>query len=356
MGFEARRGIPLRADLSSRPRAAVYLERAVLATAAKAVFPTQFHSAESFAREKWGDGVTEIVLRSAVLPAATSTPAWAGTLARDAVADFISSLAPMSAAAKLFNAAPRVSLVGLNTLKFPARSGAINPTYLPWVVEGDPAPVLKFSLSNAATLGPTKKLMAIAVTTRECAESGSADVVITTLLKENCSLALDATVFSNAAATAAKPAGILNGVSALSAAPNGDDAALTTDLTALAGAIAGSGSGLAFVCNPAQAAAIKIRRGTTFPDIPVWSSIGVPAGTVIALNPDAFVSAFGPEPEVQSSIESVLHIEDASPQPPVAAPETSLFQTECLAVKLRLYAAWAWRMSGAVAWIQNTTW
>jgi hypothetical protein len=304
-----------------------------------------------------------MVLRAASAPAVTTTPSWAGVFAHDVVGDFFASLAPMSAAASLINAAPRVSLTGINTLKFPARSGPIDPAYLPWVAEGGAAPVLRFTFADAATLGPACKMLAFVVMTREMTESSSAETVLTTLLRENVSLALDTSLFSTAAATAARPAGILAGLTPIGAAPNGDDQAMSTDLTALAAAVGSVASGLAYVMNPKQAYAIKIRRGTTWPDdIPVWPTVGVPADTVVALDPAAFVSAFGSDPEITSSFEATLHMEDAAPQPLVASPGTvaspqrGLFQTETLATRLRLPASWTMRQAGAVAYITGATW
>jgi hypothetical protein len=350
-----RTGIPLRPDTHSP---SVYLERACFAVAHKAVVGNNMPgSAEHFARQRWGDGVTDLILRGTALPASRSDPEWAAALARDAVSDFIASLAPISAAARLFEAAPRVSLVGINAMKFPARQGAIDPNAVLWVGEMGAGPVLQFNLASIE-IGPARKLMAFAVVTREAATAGSAEIVITTLLRENAALSLDASLFSNTAATTVRPAGILNGVPPLTAAAAGSEA-MDSDLAALAGAIANVTTGLAYVAHPKQANAIKIRRGSKWSaNVPVWPSIGVPTGTVIACDPAAFVSAFGSEPEIEASADAVLHMEAATPAENVAgaSPVQNLFQTDCVATKLRLRCAWAWRMTGAVAWLQNANW
>jgi hypothetical protein len=307
--------------------------------------------------------VRNMIFRAASTPAMTSSTSWAGEFAHDAVGTFIVSLAPLSAAANLFSVAPRVSLAGINTMKFPARSGAIDPAYVQWIAENSPAPVLKFSLTTGPVLGPTKKLLAYAVVTRELAEYANAEAVIATLLGENAALSLDASLFSNAAATTARPAGILNGVTALTPATGGGELAMNTDLSALAAAISSVTTGLAYVCHPAQANAIKVTKGATWlTNIPVWPTIAIPKGTVIALDPAAFVSAFGSDPEITTSTETSLHMEDTTPLELVASPGTvaspmkTMFQTECIATRLRIDAAWAWRIAGAVAWVQNTTW
>src|SRR5262245_41275531 len=62
------RGIPLRPDLPPRPRPATHIERACYAAALSAVDPYQHGSPEHIAKARWGDGVTELVLRAASAP------------------------------------------------------------------------------------------------------------------------------------------------------------------------------------------------------------------------------------------------------------------------------------------------
>jgi hypothetical protein len=337
-------GIPLRPDVDALRQAnVVNLMRHCFRAANRAINPAE--------------------TRAATGPATTTGSGWAAPLAPTVVSDFMASLVPLSAGARLLEAAPRVSLDGVGALLFPRRSGAISATAVPWVVEGDPAPVLQFVL-EAATLGPAGKLIAIVVMTRELMEHSAANVVMRRLLAENVSAALDASLFSNVAATTARPAGILNGVAALTAATAGAGA-MSTDLNALAKAIAPVTTGLVFVAHPAQAAAINLNRGVTFPNIEVWPTLGVAAGTVIALDPAAFVSAFGPEPEISASTETLLHMESTTPLPfasgaqgsgVLATPARSMFQVDAVALKIKLRASWAWRTAGAVAWVASTNW
>jgi capsid protein len=351
-------------DLRSRVRPGKYLERACVASAKHALVPYSGISLEQTVRGLWPEGadVTLAVLKGATNPATTTTSGWASQLAGSAVNDFVASLTPLSAAAKLFEVAPRASLAGVNTLAIPYRSGAISASAVPWVGEGQPIPVGQFT-TTSATLGPAHKLAVLAGMTRELAEHGSGEAVLTQMLRENAALALDASLFSNAAATADRPAGLLAGITPLTAATAGDSA-MDTDLAALANVIADDGIGLAYVAHPAQAAAIKLRRGSMFPtDIQVWASLGVSEGTVIALDPAAVVSAFGAEPEIASSMEAIIHME-TTPQPisstgspnTAAAPVRSMFQTDCVAIRLVLRAAWILRAPGAIAWVQNVNW
>ena len=363
MNAHARSPIPLRPDRDALGRAgARSLTRACFAIARHQLGPYGGASSEQIAESLWpSDGTATFITRAASSPAMT-TGTWGTSLAASAVRDFISSLVPLSAAAKLFDAAVPVSLDGVNSISFPYRSGAIDPAAV-WVAQGAPIPTIQLSLTSA-TLGPMHKLAIIASLTRETAEHASGEAVLTTLLRENAARALDASLFSSTPGTADRPPGLLAGISALSGAPAGDDAALSSDLSTLANAISDDAAGLVYVAHPAQANTIRLRRGTTFPaDIEVWASLGVSEGVVIALDPLAVVSAFGAEPEISASQEAVIHQETSpaqigTPGSPatVAAPVRSLWQTDTIGVKLILRAAWALRAPGAVAWIQNTTW
>jgi hypothetical protein len=348
---------------NGRPHAAKYLERACFAAARHAVNPYGGSSVEQIVRALWSDGadITSLVLRSAQVPATTTGSGWANTLAGTAVGDFVSSLAPLSAGAKLLDAAVRVSLDGINSISFPYRSGAIDPARVSWVAEGSPKRVAQFQIGSV-TLGPTHKLEISVVMTRETTENAG-EVVMQTLLRENASAQLDASLFATTAGTADRPPGLLAGVSALTAATGGGDTAMTSDLSALAAAIAPVTSGLAYVMHSAQAHAIEIRRGALWPaNIPIWPTNAVSVGTVIALDPAALVSGFSGTAEISSNSEALVHMEDTTPLPigtapnVVAAPSRSMFQTDSVVTDLILRAAWAWRVSGAVAWVQNTTW
>jgi hypothetical protein len=197
--------VPEDVDRNGRPRAATYLERAVIANV---LAIGQFEpTAELVARRLWGDdGVTGLVLRGAVEPALTTAPSWAGSLARDAVGDFVSSLAPLSAGAQLLNAAPRVSLKGVNAVSFPQRISPLRVEDVAWVAEGAPIRVPELRISGGGKLGPARKLAAIVVLTAELRESSAVDIVLTTQLRESAAFSLDASLFSNAAATVERPA------------------------------------------------------------------------------------------------------------------------------------------------------
>jgi hypothetical protein len=346
---------PLVPEDRFRPlRLTEFLMRACVASAQSAATPiTRHRSAEQIARERWGetDRITRMILTTRAPTTPTNTTG-AAAISPDIVGDFVSSLQPLSAAARLFEAAPRVSLARYHSVLFPRRATAIDPTKIPWVDELNNFPVQQFQLESVP-LGPMCKLGAISVVSRETVESGAADTVIPQLLRENAALALDASLFSTTAASSARPAGILAGVTPLTGTAN-----MLPDLEALAAAIAPHVSGFAYVMNPAQAIKVRLERGQFWPDdVAVWSSIGIPAGTVICLDPLAFASAFGPEPEIESSGHVMTLMDTAPPNDGSLAPSTmSMFQQDMVATKLKIRAAWVWRVNGAVAFTTGVTW
>jgi hypothetical protein len=343
---------------NSSIRPGVSLERACFATVRGALIPGQWRSTDNYVSDRYpDDDITHIVLRSAVNPSMTTDSTMAAIL-MEVVADFVASLAPMSAVAPLFASAVQVNLNGLHTVRVPHRLGPININDVPWIAEGGAIPVPSIPLAADITLGPMKKMAAIIPFTRELAESGNAEQIFTTLLRETAARQLDSTVFSNQPATAARPAGILDGVTPLTATAGGGDTAMTGDLAALANAIGTVTTGLAYIAHPNQANSIRLRKGALWPaDIPVWPTLGVAPGTVIALDPSALMTAFGPNPEFSTSKHTMVQLQTTPTNDPLAgAPTRSLFQTDSVGLRLLLDAAYLWRMAGAVAWVNNATW
>ena len=82
------------------------------------------------------------------------------------------------------------------------------------------------------------------------------------------------------------------------------------DLEKLAGAVLDAGGiSVVYIASPKQAAATGLRLLT---DQTVWPCPALAAGTVVAVEPSAFVSAFGVEPRISASIETAIHFETKS--------------------------------------------
>lgn len=304
----------------------------------------------------------EIVQRGAVAPA--STTGWGQQLVGPpAVAAFLRSLAPVSAAARLLAACSRVELSTEMTATLPRFAAPLKDAT--FVGEGAPIPVIQGSMESAA-LGPVRKLAMITGLTGELASYSAENAleVLEIAMRDAAGNSLDAAVFSTAAATALAPAGLLNGVAPITASNETGADAMAKDLAALAGAIAdaGGGSSVLYFANPRQETAIRLRS-------PEFAQSVVPAprltpGTVVAIETQGIASAFGGLPEVDIGRVPVIHYEDATPQQIgtpgspnlVAAPAVSGYQTMMLALRLILDCAWAKRMKGAVQVINGVSW
>jgi hypothetical protein len=141
--------------------------------------------------------------------------------------------------------------------------------------------------------------------------------------------------------------------------------AFKADMQALGNVLAraGSTSDIVFVMAPEQALSAALQPAFTKP-LTIWSTPALAAGTIIAIEPLAFISGFSAEPRIDASTESVIHFEDANvaqigtPGSPsvVAAPSLSAFQNHIIVVRMLLDAAWAMRGPGYIAYVTGTTW
>lgn len=317
-------------------------------------------SVADLARSRYGqDAATLMLLRAPVAPATVGDAAWAGALVQRAALDFLATL-PQSAGAPLIATGLRATLAGAATALIPSRQNPATAA-MTWVPEAGPIPVNTTSL-EAIELGPLKKLAAIVAMTSELAMSASGEAVFRALLEEDTALSLDLSLFSDEAADATRPAGLLAGVAPMDATPGGGEAAMLGDLEGLAAQVfARGGRSVAFVLNVAQAttAALRLRNADR---VTVWPSAGMPPGRVVALDPGAFVGAVDPTPEFDTS-ESALLVMDTTPGPVsapgapnvVAAPLRSLWQTDSMGLRMILRATWAMR-SPALAWVEAATW
>ena len=290
-----------------------------------------------------------------------TTSGWAQQLAAVAIFDTIQSISSISAAAALIDRGLRLNMDGIAELRIPARVLNVAAAGM-WVAEEAPAPVRQLVFSNAAIL-PPRKLSVLMAYTKTQAESSNIEAIVRATLGEAAGLALDAGMFSASAGSAAAPPGRFNGITPLTPATGGGQAAMVDDIEALINALAANGAGAApvFVCAAKQAAAMKTLVGPKF-DFPIFASTSLPAGTVAAVEAASFCSAFSSVPEFTTSRTAAVHFEDTSPQditggsPSPAVPVRSAFQTESILLKMDLRASWGLRAVGHAQWIQNAAW
>ena len=300
-----------------------------------------------------------ILTRGAVAPLTTGYADLTGAMTATATGDFLASLAPQSAGARLIASGLRLTLAPEQQLALPVRPAGAVP--LAWVPEADAIPIRRHALAKVL-LGPSRKMAAISVHSRELARQANADAIFGALLREDAAASLDAALFATTPATEDAPAGLLHGVAPLTPTTGSGLEAMELDLIALSSAVsAAGGSDVMFVASPAQAAAVQIRK----PEIAarVVASSFLAAGTVVAVDRAALVSGFGAAPDVESSHYTTLHLDDAPAQISmagspniVAAATQSTFQHALIATRLILDAAFVLRAPGLIAHIEGVTW
>jgi hypothetical protein len=353
-----RRPFPLPHDLAE-PRdidAARPLFRLATVLAVAAARGLPHNQTEQLAGELFPhDRSMPLVVKAAANPATLGTPAWAGMFGGTGVAALLTALAPRSAAAQLFEAALGVDLGGRSQVNVPRVTTGLAPVF---VVEGEPAPVAMGTLA-VSPVGPPKKMISITSFTNELAaiSATSAEATIRMAMIEAAATALDAAVFSTTAASSARPAGLLAGVTPIVATAGGGRDALLSDLKQLAAALAAAGGGRniwLFAAVP-QAVVLQAEVGPAFrvPIVPVPS---LAAGTIVAIEVGGIASAYSGTPEVSASEDAVLHFEDTAPAQistpgtpnVVSAPDRSLWQTNTTALRLILRCAWGTVQPGSV--------
>jgi hypothetical protein len=308
------------------------------------------------ARDMWPNDrmVMEWLTRATSVPALTTTTGWAAELIRQMVSDAAKAMGPASAGAQLLEEGLLLSFNGVGNISVPGFTAAAGNAS--FVAEGNPIPVRALTAA-AATLVPYK-IAQIAALSREQLESSNAEQFITDALVRSAGLALDAVLFGNAAAIAGQqPAGLRNGISALTASTNPDlNEAFVEDVTALFGAIstvAGSGPYVLITSGGRAALAGTSRRIGESDNVLVLGASAV-GNDIIAVAPVGLVAAIDPEPELETSNAGTLVMDTAPGAAGTMGPERSLYQTDSIAIKMRWAVSWALRSSAAVAWLTPT--
>jgi HK97 family phage prohead protease len=325
-------------------------------------------------------GMCELVLRAASAPAMTSVVGWAAELVQQTWTDFMPLLMPKA----VFN---RLSARGL-ALSF-GRAGKINiptrartPTIAgSFVGEGQPIPVRQ-GLFTTQALTP-KKLAVITTWTREMDvySTPAIEGLLRDAVQEDTTVAIDSVLLDANPATVVRPAGLLNGVAALTATAGGGLDAAIGDISQLVSALITSTLGNVrnpvWLLNPGDLHRLRmviVSQSGVFPfraeidagnldGIAFIDSFTVPPRTLILIDAADFVTAGADAPRFEMSDQATLHEEDTAPAPiapgpsgPASAPVRSLFQTDSLALRMIMNLNWTMRRSGMVAWVQNVTW
>jgi hypothetical protein len=309
------------------------------------------------AKVMYGDDLEfDEIQRAASSPALLndSGSGWAGPLGRYAVSQAIEDVVAMSAIGRLLQiGALHVDLGRIASLTIPGRQTSAADAGT-WLAEGAVSQVRKYTV-----LGPKLVPHKLEVTTSmtfEMTRASNIEEILRVLLSEAASLAVDAAVLSTTAASPARSAGLLYGLTPLAASTTGGFDSCGSDLGKLVADIASRGGGAraAFIAAPSQATAIRFWAGGQFGTtaandvLPVAASAALADGTVICIEPESFACTFG-ELQFSMSQDSLLHFEDTSPADitsgtgTLATPVKSLFQTDSLAIKMTLWGDWVMR-------------
>lgn len=298
--------------------------------------------------------LVELLERAASAPAMTSVTGWAAELAQRFVIDALEALGPYSIGAEVLK---RCLVVDFNGKAVISAPGFVSSTTSAgFVAEGDPIPVRNLVATAAQLLA--HKLASIAVLTREMIESSNAEAIVGDTLMRSAGLALTAALFDNSAASAARPAGLLNGISATTASNNTElYEAFFEDTANLINAVAtvGGDGPYALITSSGRAAIIRMRQVNPDPQLLVFGTSIIPDNVLIMVACPAVVAALDPAPGIETGNAATLHMDTAPSSPMGPGPVQSMFQIDAFALKMRWPVTWALRNPAGVAWL-NPTW
>ena len=323
----------------------------VQACAAAAIGALDRTPAERVAKREYSnDRGVEWLLRgpSQVLDTASAPP-----LARTIVADVITAITPSSVAAKLFREGLQLSFDRAGTIAVPTLLGDM--AYSGFVAEGKPIPVVETPLEPLVMIEP-RKLATIVVLTSEMVRSSNIEVLITDGLVRSTSLALDRALFDDLAGDAARPAGLRHGVTPLAASTAPEPvAALMQDIENIRRAVGEIASAHPiYVMSKTRALLAQLRSTHGLDPLVVLGSRAL-RGTMIMLGivPETLASVYGGAPDISATRESAMLMNSTPDESP---PSRSLWQTDCVAILVRLPVSWAVRSPFGVAWLVTTNW
>jgi hypothetical protein len=302
--------------------------------------------------------------RAASAPATIGQTGWADVLAITAVSAFIRDLRD-SAAAVLINAGVRLNLTGAGRVSLPRVSSR---GVAGWVTEGSVIAVAQGVTTSGALIRPYKigLIESLSRESLEHSQPGGAESWMEVVLRDVARATLDSSLFSSTAESGARPPGLVAGITPLTASTSTESiSAATADFRALVDSIVTNqgSSAVLFFCSPGRALAAKSLLPAIAPQI--HGSAFISSAELFAACPETFCSAFDPDPEITASAQVDLHFEDTTPvdigtvgtPDIVAAPSKSMFQTDSIAFRMILKAAWGLRIPNTAAWIQTgMTW
>lgn len=319
-----------------------------------------------------GHEATAVVAKADQTIGTTTGSHWADDIVQTVYADFLHALTGVSIYPQLRSRGISLNFDGYGTVSIPSRTagGAAGG----FVAEGEPIRVGR--ITTASTTMTAKKMGVIVAFSRELAKRSTPTIegLVRQAILEDTAATLDPLVLDNVAADSARPAGLLNGVSAVASGYGGGDyLAVKEDFKALLAPFiaANAADGITVIMNPAQGMSIGFMDGPVgnpgwFSEIArrvtIIESTHATAGRLIAIRNSDLATATGAAPEFDISEQATVHMEDTTPLPIVsgspttADPVRSFFQTATTGVRMLWDLSWKMRRSGMVQWIDGTSW
>ena len=335
---------------------------------------------EMYGEDDATKAVFDVVTRTATIPADTVTSGWASQLVQTSIGEFFAALMPMSAYPGLRARGGSFTFGRNGALSLPTR--AATPTIAgSFVAQGAPIPVRQGAFT-AVPLTP-KKMGVISTMTREITEHSTPAIegLIRQAIVEDTAVALDLILLDATAADTTRPAGLRASVSESANSTLTTIDGMIADFKTLASAIITGTNGNirspVWIMNPGCALTVstkttttgdtpyrsEIAGGTLF-GWPVIQTVNIPIDRVIVLDAADFMTATGDSPMFSVSDQAVLHMEDTTPLAigtsatvnTVAAPTRSLWQTDCIGIRMLMDVNWVMRRTGVVAWSETFAW
>jgi len=324
----------------------------VRACAASAIAIYDRARPEEVARREWSrDSLVPWLLRT---PSSPATMAATPALVRTIMPNLITALAARSAAARIFREGLELNFDGAGKISVPTLLG--NSAYATFVAESDGIPVQQGHVEPLVTLTPTK-VAAIMVLSSEMVRSSNIEALVRDALIRSVGLALDAALLDDVAASSSRPAGLRFGVTPATASTAPDPvAALMSDIETLHRTVAPvSDTDPIFIASTTRSRIADLRSQHGLEPLKFFGSLAL-RGTMImiAVAPNNIASAYGDAPVISAvSSEAALQMDSV---PDGSPPTKSLWQTDSIAIMVKLPIAWAVRSSAGVAWMVTANW
>jgi hypothetical protein len=304
-------------------------------------------------REWPRDGDAELFTRAA---SSIIDMASADALTHSVTTDFIATLGAQSVAARLFREGLQLQFGNDGKISAPTLIG--DPSRAGFVADGFPIPVVQSDTEPLLFLTP-KKLAAIVVLTSEMVRSSNIETLVLDALTRSSALALDAALLDDQPASNARPAGLRYGVVPLAASSAPDPvSAVVEDIEHLYEAVEPVASRHpVLVTSVARTLTFGLMLTNAADLLTTMGSYALRGSKdLIAVVPATLVSVFGAIPEISASRENSLNMDTAPALDLMTDGRTSsIWQADCVALKLRLPVTWGLRAAG-VSWLTALNW